>query len=140
MSLPGFWSFLSLPLLRLSLACGRSGWGGGGPPASGGPQGGVGLGVDKVEREGVKLKGKRTTGKTAGSPVRVPPDDEGKEKETEPERVRLKLRPVSHQDAIAELESDGQSFHVYLDEDSGKVEIAFKRSDGSVGIIEPIVP
>ncbi|MEP6751771.1 MAG: ribosome-associated translation inhibitor RaiA [Candidatus Dormiibacterota bacterium] len=104
------------------------------------PQAAFDLAFDKIDRQVVKLKEKRTTRKKAVSPVRVPPDDDGKEKETEPERVRLKLRPVSHQDAIAELESDGQSFHVYLDEDSGKVEIAFKRSDGSVGIIEPIVP
>jgi hypothetical protein len=47
---------------------------------------------------------------------------------------------VSVDEAIAELLSDGQSFHVFLDEDSGIVEIAFRRSDGSVGIIEPVVP
>jgi hypothetical protein len=52
----------------------------------------------------------------------------------------MKLRPVSVEDAIAELQSDGQSFHVFLDEDTGNVEIAFRRSDGSVGVIEPVVP
>jgi putative sigma-54 modulation protein len=88
----------------------------------------------------VKLKEKRTTRKKSVSPVRIPPPDEGEERETEPERIRMKLRPVTVEEAIAELLSDGQSFHVFLDEDSGKVEIAFRRSDGSVGIIEPIVP
>ena len=104
------------------------------------PQAAFDLAFDKVDRQVVKLKEKRTTRKKAVSPVRVPPQDDGNEKETEPERIRLKLRPLSIQDAIAELQSDGQSFHVFLDEDSGMIEIAFRRTDGSVGIIEPVVP
>ncbi|HEY8854716.1 MAG TPA: ribosome-associated translation inhibitor RaiA [Candidatus Dormibacteraeota bacterium] len=104
------------------------------------PQAAFDLAFDKIDRQVVKLKEKRTTRKKSVSPVRVPPPDDGKERETEPERIRLKLRPVSVQEAISELQSNGQSFHVFLDEDSGIVEIAFRRSDGSVGIIEPIVP
>ena len=98
------------------------------------------LAFDKIDRQVVKLKEKRTTRKKAVSPVRVPQQDDEQERETEPERIRMKLRPVSVQEAISELRSDGQSFHVFLDEDSGIVEVAFKRSDGSIGIIEPIVP
>ena len=104
------------------------------------PQAAFDLAFDKIDRQVVKLKEKRTTRKKSVSPVRVPPPDDGKERETEPERIRMKLRPVSVEAAISELESDGQSFHVFLDEDSGVVEVAFKRSDGSVGIIEPVVP
>ena len=104
------------------------------------PQSAFDLAFDKIDRQVVKLKEKRTTRKKSVSAVRVPPPDEGKERETEPERIRMKLRPVSVDEAVAELLSDGQSFHVFLDEDSGIVEIAFKRSDGSVVIIEPIVP
>jgi len=104
------------------------------------PQAAFDLAFDKIDRQVVKLKEKRTTRKQAVSPVREPEADEGKERETEPERIRLKLHPVSLQDAVAELQSDGQSFHVFLDEDSGMIEIAFKRSDGSVAVIEPVVP
>ena len=104
------------------------------------PQAAFDLAFDKIDRQVVKLKEKRTTRKKAVSAVRVPELDDGREKETEPERIRLKLRPVSVQEAISELQSDEQSFHVFLDEDSGMIEIAFRRSDGSVGIIEPVVP
>ncbi len=104
------------------------------------PQAAFDLAFDKIDRQVVKLKEKRTTRKKAVSAVRVPPQDDGKEKETEPERIRLKLRPVSVHEAVAELQSDGQTFHVFLDEDSGLIEIAFRRSDGSIGIIEPVVP
>jgi putative sigma-54 modulation protein len=104
------------------------------------PQAAFDLAFDKIDRQVVKLKEKRTTRKKSVSAVRVPPSDDVDEKDTEPERIRLKLRPVSVQEAIAELQADGQSFHVFLDEDSGIIEIAFRRTDGSVGIIEPVVP
>jgi hypothetical protein len=88
----------------------------------------------------VKLKEKRTSRKQATSPVRVPKPDDVKERSTEPERIRMKLLPMSVEDAILELQSDGQSFHIFLDEDSGQIQIAFRRTDGSVGVIEPVVP
>ena len=98
------------------------------------------LAFEKIDRQVVKLKEKRTNRKKATSSARMPQPDEGKERSTEPERIRMKLRPMSVEDAISELQSDGQSFHVFLDEDSGLVEVAFRRTDGSVGVIEPIVP
>jgi putative sigma-54 modulation protein len=105
------------------------------------PQAALDLALDKIDRQVVKLKEKRTHRKKATSAVKVLQSDEGvSERSTEPERIRMKLRPVSVEDAISELQSDGQSFHVFLDEDSGLVEVAFRRTDGSVGIIEPIVP
>ena len=103
------------------------------------PQAALDLALDKLDRQVVKLTEKRTNRKQATSPVRVPEPDDGKERSTEPERIRMKLRPMSVEDAISELQSDGQSFHVFLDEDSGMIQIAFRRTDGSVGIIEPIV-
>jgi hypothetical protein len=51
----------------------------------------------------------------------------------------MKLRAMSVGDAVAELESDGQAFLVFLDEDSGAIEIAAKRADGSTVVIEPVV-
>jgi putative sigma-54 modulation protein len=104
------------------------------------PQAAFDLAFDKIDRQVVKLKEKRTSRKKATSPVRVPQPDEGNERSTEPERIRMKLVPMSVGDAISELQADGQSFHVFLDEDSGQIQIAFRRTDGSVGVIEPVVP
>jgi hypothetical protein len=47
---------------------------------------------------------------------------------------------MSMADAVAELEADSQAFFVYVDEDSGAIQIAVKRADGSVAVIEPVVP
>jgi hypothetical protein len=70
----------------------------------------------------------------------MPPSDDEPRTSAEPERVRLKLKPMSLSDAVSELQSDSQPFFVYLDEDSGAILIVAKRADGSVTVIEPVVP
>jgi ribosome hibernation promoting factor len=98
------------------------------------------LALDKIDRQVVKQKEKRTDRKkTVLSPRAAGPDEDSAERSSEPERIRMKLHKMSVADAIAALQLDGQSFHVFLDEDSGSIEIAFRRSDGSVAVIEPVV-
>ena len=98
------------------------------------------LALDKIDRQVIKYKDKVTHRKKAVSPLRVPPPDDGAEaRSPEPERIRIKLRPMSISQAVAELEADGQAFHVFLDEDSGAIEIVARRADGTVTLIEPIV-
>ena len=99
------------------------------------------LALDKIDRQVVKLKEKVTNRKQATSPVRIParPRSSRPARGAEPERIRLKVLPESIEQAIAELDSDGQAFHVYLDEFSGGIQIAFRRPDGTVAIIDPIV-
>jgi putative sigma-54 modulation protein len=104
------------------------------------PQSALDLALDKIDRQVVKHKEKITHRKQALSPVRMPAQEETQERSGEPERVRLKLRPMSMADAVAELEADSQAFFVYVDEDSGGIQIAVRRADGSVAVIEPVIP
>jgi putative sigma-54 modulation protein len=98
------------------------------------------LALDKIDRQVVKYKEKITHRKKPLSPVRVPQQDDGEESRSpEPERIRLKLRPMTVSEAVAELEADGQPFHVFLDENSGAIQIVARRLDGSMVLIEPIV-
>jgi len=98
------------------------------------------LALDKIDRQVVKTKEKRTHRKMAALPLRAPQPRDDTKDSSEPERIHLKLRPMSVEDAVSELESDDQAFHVFLDENSGAIQIAFRRADGSVGIIEPTIP
>lgn len=49
------------------------------------------------------------------------------------------LEPRSVQDAIAELELVDHSFYVFLNNESGRVNVLYKRLDGDYGLIETIV-
>lgn len=98
------------------------------------------LALDKIDRQVVKLKERRTRRKQATSPVRVPPEEPApRPRTTEPERLRMTLKPEPLAQVVEQLEADGQAFHVYLDENSGEIQIAYRRDDGSVAVIEPIV-
>lgn len=97
------------------------------------------LAIDKIDRQVLKAKEMRTHRKQAVSPVRVPPEDPAPVRSAEPERIRMKLKTETEPEAIKELEADGQAFRVFLEEDSGEIEIVFRRADGSVAIIEPVV-
>jgi putative sigma-54 modulation protein len=99
------------------------------------------LALDKIDRQVVKYKEKVTHRKKPVSPVRVPMADPGEEaRSPEPERIRLKLRAMTISEAVDELEADGQPFFVFLDEDSGSIEIVARRADGTVAVIEPVIP
>jgi putative sigma-54 modulation protein len=91
--------------------------------------------LDKVDRQVRKLKEKvkeRKTKVLAEAPVI-------RKEAPSPEYLRVRLRPESIQEAAAALESNGQVFHVFLNEDSGDVNVAFRRSDGRLAVIEPVV-
>lgn len=97
------------------------------------------LAIDKIDRQVVKTKEKRAQRKQPVSVVRVPPEEPAPARSAEPARIRMKLRPETEEEAVKELMADGQNFHVFLEESSGQIEIAFTREDGSVAILEPVV-
>jgi ribosome hibernation promoting factor len=105
------------------------------------PQSALDLALDRIDRQLVAFKEKVTHRKQSASPVRVPPaGNRPVQRSPEPERLRLKLRPMSDEQAISELQADGQPCVVYLNEDSGEIQILIQRADGSLAVIEPVVP
>lgn len=58
--------------------------------------------------------------------------------EDEPVVVRRKevfLNPMYEEEAVEQMELLGHDFFIYLDGDSGKVHVAYKRRDGNYGIL-----
>jgi len=95
------------------------------------------LALDKIDRQVVKLKEKikeRKRPDPDAAPVPLKVSGNG------PARIRLKLRPESLQEAEAVLRrDDSQQFHLFLDEDSGEIQLVYRRLDGSVAVIEPVI-
>jgi putative sigma-54 modulation protein len=98
------------------------------------------LALDKIDRQLVEFKDRITHRRQPTSPVRVPPDPAAPTRPAGPERLRLKLRPMTEDEAVAELQADSQAVVVYLDEDTGEIQIMVRRADGSLAVIEPVVP
>jgi ribosome hibernation promoting factor len=103
------------------------------------PQTALDLAMDKIDRQVVAFKEKVTHRRQATSPVRVPTAPPARTRAEEPERLRLKVRPMSVSEASTELMADSQPFLVYQDEDSGELQIMVKRADGSLAVILPVL-
>jgi putative sigma-54 modulation protein len=101
------------------------------------PKGALDLALDKVDRQVVKLKEKiKVEKKRPAAPVA----ERERERDPGPERIVLKLRPETLDDAVAALDTADQPFYVFLEEETGAVNVCFRRPDGGVAVIEPVVP
>ena len=52
--------------------------------------------------------------------------------------VRQTVTPISADEAAREMENLGQSFRLFQDRDSNQMQVVFRRSDESYGILQPV--
>ena len=99
------------------------------------------LTLDKVDRQVVKLKEKIKIEKKRTAALAALPGPEEGAAPPGPglARFRLKLRPETPADAEAALADSVHPFYVFLDERSGEINICYRRSDGGLAIVEPVV-
>lgn len=97
--------------------------------------------LDKIDRQVLKLKEKIKIERKRAAALAVQPqgEDVGGQRDPGPERIRMKLKPESPDAAEAALEGSAHPFYVFLDEGSGEINICYRRSDGGIAIVEPVV-
>ena len=62
------------------------------------------------------------------------------DEETGPRIVKTKqfsVKPMSPEEAAMQLELVGHDFFVFRSDDSGEVNVIYRRKDGDYGLIEP---
>ena len=63
------------------------------------------------------------------------------EDEAGPQIVKTKqfsVKPMSAEEAALQLELVGHDFFVFRSDDSGEVNVIYRRRDGGYGLIEPV--
>jgi putative sigma-54 modulation protein len=97
--------------------------------------------LDKVDRQVVKLKEKIKIEKKRAAAQAALPDEEDPAavRDPGPERFRMKLKPQSPAEAELALADSSHPFYVFLDENSGEINICYRRTDGGLAIVEPVV-
>jgi len=99
--------------------------------------------VPKIQRRIRRYKGKHYQQRAEGPTfddimLDYPPEDEGIEG---PEIVRRKqfiLTPMNDKEAVEQMELLGhQNFFIFLNGETGQINVLYKRRDGSYGVIEP---
>jgi putative sigma-54 modulation protein len=93
------------------------------------------LALDKIDRQVLKLKERRRD--------RRAPSANGADPEPPAaptlDVVRRHLKPETVERAQDALESGDLQFHLFLNEDSGEINVIYRRADGGLRVIEPIL-
>ncbi len=85
----------------------------------------------KAKRRGRQVRG---NGTPPGGPMSIP------DEETGPQIVKTKqfsIKPMSAEEAVLQLELIGHDFFVFRNDESGEVNVIYRRRDGGYGLIEP---
>ncbi len=85
----------------------------------------------KAKRRGRQVRG---NGIPPGGPMSIPDDETG------PQIVKTKqfsVKPMSAEEAVLQLELIGHDFFVFRSDESGEVNVIYRRHDGGYGLIEP---
>ncbi|MEZ0241309.1 MAG: ribosome-associated translation inhibitor RaiA [Chloroflexota bacterium] len=103
--------------------------------------------VDKIERRAVDFREKpRARARMAGAgtdggdaSVATPLPDEAPDTRQIVKVKRFAIEPMFEEDALARMEELGHAFFVFVDAETERVAILYRRRDGDFGVIEPVV-
>ena len=101
------------------------------------------LAVDKLERQLSRLKERLVERHRRGGDKQLNSASEGVEEtggtaDLRIERVkRFAVKPMTPQEAALQMELLGHSFYLFLNAESGRYSVLYRRRGGSLGLIEP---
>ena len=107
--------------------------------------------VDKLERQVVRARKRRRSLRErqaedalqpAGEAGRAERDEAPDGERTEPTVVKIKrfdMVPMFEEDAVGRMEELGHAFFVFLNAETEGICVVYRRSDGTYGLIEPVV-
>lgn len=100
--------------------------------------------VDKVERRAVDYREKPRVRARApeekGILSRIADGTSDGDRERRVVKTkRFAIEPMFEEDAIVEMESLGHAFFVFVNAESERVNVLYRRRDGDFGLIEPVV-
>ena len=106
---------------------------------------------DKLERRIRRFKGKRArnhkravaeanTLEASVSPVAaLIEEEETPEEAAIVRRKRFEVYPMDPMEAVEQMELLGHDFFVFLNGETGQINVLYRRRDGTYGLIEPII-
>lgn len=102
--------------------------------------------LDKMQRQIDRLKGKRQRGRGDGRSAAevVPQIEEVFEEEEEIEEIvrrkRFVVVPMNEMEAIEQMKLLGHdNFFIFFNADANALQVLYRRRDGTLGLIEPVI-
>jgi putative sigma-54 modulation protein len=97
--------------------------------------------TEKLLRQVQNYRGKRRgrqvrgNGISPGGPMSIPDAEDSGEQIVKTKQFAMK--PMSAEEAVLQLELVGHDFFVFRNDESGDVNVIYRRKDGGYGLIEP---
>jgi ribosome hibernation promoting factor len=97
--------------------------------------------TEKLLRQVQNYRGKRRdkqvrgNGIPPGGPMSIPDEEDTGEQIVKTKQFAMK--PMSAEEAVLQLELVGHDFFVFRNDESGDVNVIYRRKDGGYGLIEP---
>jgi putative sigma-54 modulation protein len=100
--------------------------------------------VDKIERQAVDhLEKPRVRARPVEEKQLLRQLADGTAETARPRRVvktkRFGIEPMFAEDAIAAMDELGHSFFLFVDAETGRLAVLYRRDDGDLGLIEPVI-
>ena len=96
--------------------------------------------VDSMEKQLKKYRSKLQDTYQSGGLVKGEPYIPAEEEEIRIVRTkRFAIKPMDAEEACLQMEMLGHNFYMFLNADSGEVNVVYRRNDGAYGLIEPIL-
>lgn len=97
--------------------------------------------AEKLERQIKKLKGKLHSHRKVEGRAKASSPAPSEEAPAEAGKVivrrTIETKPMSPDEAAIQLEIAGKDFVVFTNDQSGDINVIYRRSDGNIGLIEP---
>jgi putative sigma-54 modulation protein len=94
--------------------------------------------VDKLERRTVEHKSRPLAGRDVRpTPAGVDVDSADRERPNVVKVKRFAIEPMFEEDAVTQMEELGHSFFVFVNAESERMAVLYRRRDGNYGLIEP---
>lgn len=95
--------------------------------------------MDVLERQMRKAKTKVARGKTQAPKLKDEKTSTTDNSDYNVVRVKsYEMKPISTQEAIANMDLLGHNFYTFLNRDTKKISTVYRRNDGDYGLIEPL--
>ena len=96
--------------------------------------------VDKLSRQIRRHRTKLDKRLHVSAPAPMPevePEDVAEEERKIVRVKRFSMKPMSVEDAMMQMELLGHSFFVFMDIDTDRANVLYRRKDGTLGLLEP---
>jgi putative sigma-54 modulation protein len=95
--------------------------------------------MDKVERQIKKHKQKLQDRKGAARPVSQEQDDSEERSQRVIREKDYFVKPMSVEEAVLQIGVSGKEFLIFQNTDSKQINLIYKRTDGDLGVVEPLL-